>query len=216
MPGGSWRPLVLGGVLAVLVVVLVMVLTRSGPVDKDPALAAVDRLELKKNVAGLVDSTKNARADVACRALVALANVSGKSARPQIEAALTDPRPEVKKTAIAQMEKVLDYKDATPLVDLYKKETSLEVKQIIAGSLGNLRAWDGLQVLIPAMESRDDGLRMTAFRSVSQIVGLRLNVRATPAERQRLIAQLKTELPKYREAYDYQMSRLEKKQQEKK
>ena len=102
MFSGPMRIYYFAGAALLLAGVLYVATRSSIPDHPDPEIAKIDRLERKGDAAGLTESLKAPREDVVCRAIVALAHVSGKGAKPTFERLFADPRVSVRSTAADQ------------------------------------------------------------------------------------------------------------------
>src|SRR5687768_11804988 len=195
--------LICGAVFVVLAGIFFM--TRSGdPEDPDPDLARIDRMEKKKDVSGLTKALSDPKEHVVGRAIVALANVDRSAAREKLEPLLNDPRPGVQSTAIPQYGRVADRKNVKPLVDLYRSTKDPGIKTLAAAALGDARGWEGVEVLLPAINDPNPQLRRTAVAAVGRILGVNLNLDAEvpAASRQRILAKLQNDLPNFKKTYD--------------
>jgi len=184
---------------------IVFVATRSTPPEHpDPELAKIDRLERKKDAAGLIEALKSQREDVVCRAAVALAHVSGKGAKPNLEGLLSDPRLSVRGTAADQFAIVSDRGDIGPLLPLFKAEKDPKAKAVFASALGQNQGWEGMTVLVPALDDPNGDVRKAAAQAVLRITGLKPSItdKSTPAERKRVVAQLNSNMPGMKARYE--------------
>ena len=191
--------------IGLVVLIALFFLTRSGPPeDPDPELAKIDRMERKKDVAGLAQAVSDPKEHVAGRAIVALANVDPPTAREKLEPLLTDPRQGLQTTVITQYGRVADRKNVKPLVDLFRANKDPGLKTLIASALGDARGWEGVEVLLPAVNDSNPQLRRAAATALGKILGVQLNLdpNVPAASRQKIMSKLQNDLPAFKKTYD--------------
>ena len=187
-----------------LAIIALFLFTRSGtPEDPDPELARIDRLERKRDVAGLAQAVSDPKEHVAARAMVALANVDPGVAREKLQPLLNDTRAGVQGVAIAQYGRVADRKNVKPLVDLFRSPKDVGLRPLVAGALGDARGWEGVEVLLPAVNDPNPQVRRAAATALGKILGVQLNLDSeVPASRQKVLAKLQRDLPNFKKTYD--------------
>jgi HEAT repeat protein len=201
---GNKRFLLICGI-GLVVLIALFFLTRSGtPEDPDPELARIDRMERKRDVSGLVEAVLSPKEHVAIRAIVALANVDPAVAREKLQPLLNDARPGLQSVSIAQYGRVADRNNVKPLVDLFRSPKDVGLKPLVAGALGDARGWEGVEVLLPAVNDPNPQLRRAAATALGKILGVELNLdsEVPAASRQKIIAKLHSDLPNFKKIYD--------------
>jgi len=204
MFSGPMRIYYFAGAALLLAGILFVVTRSSVPDHPDPEIAKIDRMERKRDVQGLTESLKSPREDIACRAIVALAHVSGKAARPALEGLFADSRVSVRSTAADQFAIISDRGDIAPLLPVFKSEKDPKAKAAIAAALGQNQGWEAMTVLVPALDDPNSTVRKAAAHAILRITGLKPGIydKSTQADRRRTIDQLNASLPTMKSQYE--------------
>ncbi len=172
--------------------------------DPDPDVAKIDRLERKKDAAGIAESLNSPREIIVSRAISALGRVKGASARPEIEKLLTDPRPIVRGNAASQYALLVKRDNVQPLIDMLKIEKDLHVRAAVVAALGRSQAWEAFAVVVPELDNANAEVRSAAAAAILKISGLSCGYKesSSVADRRNIIARLRQETPRFKMAYD--------------
>lgn len=174
------------GVGVLLVLVLGFFLFSKDDGLNDSPVRDVIRAGNKGNVKKLVEFTKDPDIAKATEALVQLARVQGKEARPMMEQMLGDSRVEMRQTAAYQMGIVGDGKSADALVAALK-DPEPSVRIAVCKSLGKLRASTSALYMLPLIEKEEPLVQENALMGFNNALGVDYGYKLSlpPADRQK-------------------------------
>ena len=144
------------------------------PADADPAVARINQLRERKDVEGLTRAVQDSDPRTGARAVKALAEVGGASAREPVRAFLTDARLPVRQAAASAWGAVGDREDSATLDKLLADPTP-EVRAAAATAAGRLAVMDSVPKLIGALDDDDRAVRVSAMGALDRILGVRLS-----------------------------------------
>ena len=181
------RLLILICVTVALVAVLVWRLTApSAPSDGDGvAFRRIQDLANNGDDAALVKEASNKDSKAACRAVRVMGRV-GTRALPGIRAAMKDTRPEVRQEAMIAVSSAGNEGDTPVLSNVVAADESAVVRAAAARTLGRMKAYTEVELLLKAMDDDDLNVRRHANAAIVKIIGASVSFKASdPVEKRR-------------------------------
>ena len=180
------------GVGAVIVVLLAIFLFSKDDGLNDSPVRDVIRAGNKGNVKKLVEFTKDPDIAKSTEALVQLARVQGKEARPMMEQMLNDPRTEMRQAAAYQMGIIGDPKNPDALVAALK-DPEPSVRIAVCKSLGKLRASTAALYMLPLIEKDNPLVQENALMGFNNATGTDFGYKLslTPGDRQKKMTNMR-------------------------
>ena len=193
--GESMRLKVLVAVAVVLAAAVVWRMTTGsgdGASALDPDAARIEELRQKGDTAALAKQAESPNVRVACLAVTAMGRV-GADARPHVEKALQDARPQVRQKAAAAFASVGDRRKSAPVAELARADESPEVRASAVRALGTMFAYTEMETLLDALEDDDVGVRRRANAAIRRILNITFGFKATdpPAKRREAVAEMR-------------------------
>jgi hypothetical protein len=213
------RRVVLLIVLGVPTIVLAGYLSRriflsGGPADQEsPEVQRITKLTQAKDTVALRAALKHQDPRVAAAAVEGLASIGGAGAREELEPVFNDPRGQVREAAVAQYGQITDRFNVEPLNQAVTQDPAPAVRAAAAKALGNLRSWNGTDALLRGLSDSDPFVRECSYMAIQRIIGVRYQYdpEGPPAQRAQMAAMIRRDLPKFKNAYDYDMKRQDQK-----
>jgi len=156
----------------------------------DPEVERINRLGQQKNVAALEREIDAKDPEVGCQAVRALGQL-GPLARPQVERAMTNPRAEVRREAMAVYPRVYSGPTAPLLATAARTDPDPTVRAVAVTALGRMRALDEIEALLAAAQEADPGVRGRASDAIAVIMGGRFDFSGTEADRSQTAAEVR-------------------------
>jgi len=200
---------IFGAIVLAIAGAFVFWMTReSGP---SAEVRRLQKLADKKDVSGLAREVSGSNAQVARTAVEKLADVGGADARREIERAWTDARPEVREAVVTNYARVADPQNVSLLAGAMQGTQPPDVRAAAAKSIGQLRAWNGLDALLAGLNDPDPYVRRAAYGALQEVLpGVRweYNPDQSAPERARAIAAIRSSVPNMKNMYDAYMRKL--------
>ena len=127
-----------------------------------------------------------------------------------MEKAAAEPNWQLREAAATVLGAVGDRQKVDVLNNLLAKDPNAMVRASAASSLGVLRSWDGLQMLIPALDDPNRPVRSSAHVAIHRILGLDFSyaLDGSASEHQAAMQRIRQLLPSARPLYDDYMQRF--------
>jgi len=168
-----------------------------GEESADPVVEEIIRLEKKGDVDALAEKTRDPEPRVSRLAVHSLARI-GRKAKPVLDRAIRDERPEVRTEAVLVYPRVAKRSEAAePLAQIARSDPKPQVRAAAVTALGQMRAFDKMDALFEALDDPDPLVRRRAAGAVSRILGrtYELYVDGPAEKRRQAIAELRKVWP---------------------
>jgi len=168
-----------------------------GEESTDPVIEEIVRLEKKGDVDALAEKTRDPEPRVSRLAVHSLARI-GRKAKPVLDRAIRDERPEVRAEAVLVYPRVAKRSEAAePLAQIARSDPQPQVRAAAVTALGQMRAFDKMDALFEALDDPDPLVRRRAAGAVSRILGrtYELYVDGPAEKRRQAIAELRKVWP---------------------
>lgn len=178
---------------AVLGILVILQLTRSGAPPINELDARMEKLRADGDVEALADEAKSPDVPTARRAVETLGYL-GPKALPQLRHALADGRPQIRQKAAIAYARAAEPKEAAPILSkIAHTDKSAVVRAGAITGLGQARAYEAMETYLAAMNDDDIIVRRRAAEAVVLILGRRYpyDPNASSARRLKSIATIR-------------------------
>lgn len=187
------------GIPAVLLAGLISWSVRDSGNGESPDVQRVEKLAKKKDAAGLLKAMKDPNPEAASRAIEEYARLRPEDVEAQITPMLQAPDATVRMAAVYAVAQGNNPVLVRPLSGALTQDPDSRVRSAAAKSLGQMRAFDGMNSLIAGLDDPDPFVRQCSIESVQKVLGVHYAYKADDPRDKRLaiIAQIRREFPSF-------------------